>query len=211
MPKLDPKEVAAVFSAPFYNFLLAEDEGKGGEGKGGAGGGGGGVSPPGKWYEGNWAYWHDTPWRMHFFYVPVTSQRVTKPSADGESVVSQKPDPLTNTAADAFKPPALPDGNKEANPEEEARKALKLHVAESAAHVGRYKVWGMTARILVDAAMIAYGQEPEFEHNSHFGDENLILALDKIGTFEEKKTPGGVLTGEDLRRAKKAAEGKGRI
>lgn len=27
----------------------------------------------------------------------------------------------------------------------------------------RYKVWGMTARILVDAARVAYGEEPEFE------------------------------------------------
>lgn len=27
----------------------------------------------------------------------------------------------------------------------------------------RYRVWGMTARILVDAARIAYGEDPEFE------------------------------------------------
>jgi coenzyme A diphosphatase NUDT7 len=27
----------------------------------------------------------------------------------------------------------------------------------------RYKVWGMTARILVDAARVAYGEEPSFE------------------------------------------------
>lgn len=27
----------------------------------------------------------------------------------------------------------------------------------------RYKVWGMTARILVDAARIAYGEDPKFE------------------------------------------------
>lgn len=27
----------------------------------------------------------------------------------------------------------------------------------------RYKVWGMTARMLVDAARVAYGEEPEFE------------------------------------------------
>ena len=27
----------------------------------------------------------------------------------------------------------------------------------------RYLVWGMTARILVDAARLAYGEEPEFE------------------------------------------------
>lgn len=27
----------------------------------------------------------------------------------------------------------------------------------------RYRVWGMTARMLVDAARLAYGEEPEFE------------------------------------------------
>jgi peroxisomal coenzyme A diphosphatase NUDT7 len=27
----------------------------------------------------------------------------------------------------------------------------------------RYKVWGMTARMLVDAARLAYGEEPDFE------------------------------------------------
>lgn len=27
----------------------------------------------------------------------------------------------------------------------------------------RYKVWGMTARMLVDAARVAYAEEPEFE------------------------------------------------
>ena len=31
----------------------------------------------------------------------------------------------------------------------------------------RYKVWGMTARILVDAARVAYGEEPDFEVIHH--------------------------------------------
>jgi coenzyme A diphosphatase NUDT7 len=44
MPRLDAKEVAAVFSAPFHNFLKAEDEPPAG----------GRPLPPGKWYEGSW-------------------------------------------------------------------------------------------------------------------------------------------------------------
>ncbi|RAL62379.1 hypothetical protein DID88_004945 [Monilinia fructigena] len=50
----------------------------------------------------------------------------------------------------------------------------------------RYKVWGLTARILVDAARIAYGEEPEFEHNAHVGDEGLIARLQSTGHLGEK-------------------------
>ena len=53
--------------------------------------------------------------------------------------------------------------------------------------VGRFKVWGMTARILVDAARIAFGKEPEFEHNDHYGDEKIILMAEKEGSFAESK------------------------
>ncbi len=47
----------------------------------------------------------------------------------------------------------------------------------------------MTARILVDAATVAYGEQPEFEHNSHFGDEAMIEGLAKMGRLGEKKRP----------------------
>ena len=49
-----------------------------------------------------------------------------------------------------------------------------------------YRIFGMTARIIVDAARVAYGQEPEFEHNSHFGDEEMIAKLCQSGRFQEK-------------------------
>ena len=68
--------------------------------------------------------------------------------------------------------------------EEEAALGDELEVDE---HPGRYKVWGMTARMLVDAARIAYGEKPEFEHNSHFGDEEMILELEKMGRLTPKK------------------------
>lgn len=47
--------------------------------------------------------------------------------------------------------------------------------------VTRYRVWGMTARILIDAARIAYAREPEFEHNRQPGDEEMITALREMG------------------------------
>ncbi|KOS39482.1 hypothetical protein ACN38_g9685 [Penicillium nordicum] len=49
-----------------------------------------------------------------------------------------------------------------------------------------YRIFGMTARIIVDAARVAYAQEPEFEHNSHFGDEEMIAGLRQLGRLQEK-------------------------
>ncbi|KFX95865.1 hypothetical protein V490_03642 [Pseudogymnoascus sp. VKM F-3557] len=71
IPTLDAKEVAAVFSAPFHNFLKLQDEVPEGE-----------TVPGSKsdWYEGSWVDWHDGyRWRVHNFYVPVNNQKVTKP------------------------------------------------------------------------------------------------------------------------------------
>ena len=64
-----------------------------------------------------------------------------------------------------------------------------------------FRVFGMTARILVDAARVAYGEEPQFEHNSHFGDEEMIGRLLKIGRLSEERRKGEVLTKEVLREA----------
>lgn len=59
----------------------------------------------------------------------------------------------------------------------------------------------MTARILVDAARYAYDQEPTFEHNSHFGDEDMIGRLRKIGRLGDIRRPTDELTKEDLQKA----------
>lgn len=67
--------------------------------------------------------------------------------------------------------------------------------------LNRYRVFGMTARILTDAARVAYGQEPEFEHNSHFGDENMITRLRRLGRLGEVRKRGEELTGDILKRA----------
>lgn len=124
IPRLDAKEVAAVFSAPFHNFLKAEDEALNGE-----------VVPGNKkdWYKGAWTDWHQGRWRMHEFHVPINNQKVTKPKVRDGGLSSI---------------------------DDEGENDVK-------AEIERYKVWGMTARILVDAARVAYGEDPEFEVRCH--------------------------------------------
>ncbi|KAI0191767.1 hypothetical protein EV127DRAFT_427812 [Xylaria flabelliformis] len=144
MPRLDVKEVAAVFSAPFANFLRNADEPRQP---------GDPALPPGHWYDGRWINWDtEDRWRVHNFHVPVDTQRVTTPKVrdDGQAALGDE----------------LPE-------------------EENENHVQRFLVWGMTGHILVDAARIAYGHDPEFEHNEHYGDEALI---------EKQATEGKLLT-----------------
>ncbi|KAK7970471.1 NUDIX domain-containing protein [Apiospora saccharicola] len=146
IPQLNAKEVAAVFSGPFHNFLKQRDERR--------------VAsveqeeeipfPDGDWYDGRWTEWQAEPWRIHNFYVPINNQRVTKPPAR--------------------------DGGQ-------AALADELEEDE----VQRFLVWGLTGRMLVDAARIAYAEEPEFEHNDHYGDEAIIARLEAGGMLPEKK------------------------
>lgn len=139
IPRLDAREVAAVFSAPLYNFLKTADlpprEGQ--------------RLPEGHWYDGSWLTWKDEPWRVHNFYVPVNNQRVSKPRRSSTQ------------------------GN------------LAEKLEEEQARDGRFKVWGMTGRVLVDTARIAYGEEPEMEHNASFGDTNIIHVAEEEGQFSE--------------------------
>lgn len=161
IPRLDAKEVAAVFSAPFRDFLRATpDDDAVGDGE----------EEGRRWYEGSWTEWHGEPWRVHYFHVPVTDQAVVKPPAREGGLA------------------ALDEEGEE----------------EGGKGPGRYKVWGMTARILVDAARVAYGEEPEFEHNAHFGDEGIIAKLEEMGRLGEKKRQGSVVSGEGLKRVKEA-------
>jgi coenzyme A diphosphatase NUDT7 len=123
IPRLDPKEVAAVFSAPFHNFLRSKDEVREGD------------VVPGKrsdWYNGKWIDWFEGRWRMHNFYVPINNQKVSKPK--------------------------VREGGQAAIAEELEKEEDEMQ---------RYKVWGMTARMLVDAARVAYDEEPEFPVGNH--------------------------------------------
>lgn len=149
IPKLDAREVAAVFTAPFYNFLKEHDlpvhEGQE-------------PLPPGHWYDGSWIKWKDIPWKVHNFHVPVNNQRVSTPRRRGS----------LQAAATA----AAAEGKAGLGGEDEPSE--------------RYKVWGMTARVLVDAARVAYGEAPEMEFNEELGDGDIIMIAAEEGQFEEQ-------------------------
>lgn len=181
IPRLDAKEVAAVFSAPFHNFLRKEDEVRPGD------------SLPGQrsdWYSGQWTEWHEGRWRLHHFYVPITNQRVAKPHVreGGQAAIAE----------------ALEE--------------------EEEAGLTRYKVWGMTAKILIDCARIAYDEEPEFEvrpemmpkgtddgwnlvdrcfqYDPELGNEHMIENLFNAGMLGEKVRGAPNMTNEDFKNAK---------
>ncbi|KAF6817693.1 NUDIX domain-containing protein [Colletotrichum plurivorum] len=166
IPRLDAKEVAAVFSAPFQNFLKAKDpeeqlDGSDGRKKR--------PLPPGHWYDGSWIQWKEHPWRVHNFHVPVDDQRVTTP---GDAMDSEHP-----------------QGNLAGKLEHEVS-GKTTDLAENGSNTttgARFKVWGLTAHMLVDAARVAYGREPEFECNPHYGDEEIILQAEKEGTLLTEK------------------------
>lgn len=152
IPRLDAQEVAALFHTPFHSFLFSEDDTAE-------------ANLPGKpsdWYEGTWVDWHQSRWRMHNFFVPVTNQTVVTPKRTTEGQEA------TTGRLQSFQ---------------------------------RYRVFGMTARILVDAARVAYAEEPNFEHNSHFGDEDLIVRLQRLGRLGPFKQPGDEITMDDIHRA----------
>ena len=157
IPRLDAKEVAAVFSAPLHNFLRSEDETPLGPGDGlrqGPGYSNELVPDDGTWYEGRWTAWHNTCFKMHNFYVPIKGQNITRPRLGASQQHGGYPSERGGSTV-----PYSSIQNKDDDPLD---------------RLSRYRVWGMTARILVDCARIAYGEEPEFDVNEHHGDEVLI-------------------------------------
>jgi 8-oxo-dGTP pyrophosphatase MutT (NUDIX family) len=170
IPRLDPKEVAAVFTAPFAQFLQKEwtrqDPGP--------------VNSAGgkhSWYRGTWTDWHESRWRIHNFYIP-------KPTPSASALRRNPSSPSTT-----LRPQDQPEGD---DPRPEPTPLDDLQ---------HFRVFGMTARILVDAARVAYGVEPEFEHNSHFGDEDMLRRLLKVGRLSEIRKKGEELNREVLARA----------
>ncbi|ROT36884.1 hypothetical protein SODALDRAFT_335099 [Sodiomyces alkalinus F11] len=179
IPRLDAKEVAAVFTAPFHNFLLTTDEPRPERTRR--------PLPPGHWYDGRWLSFRDQAWRVHNFHVPVDGQKVSKPQQSPQQEEKTSPEEEPQTRG---------ENGTTAAQEELARK-----LAEEEKETGRYKVWGMTAHILLDAARIAYDEEPEMEHNPHLGDERLIAEAEVEGLLFDKKR--GAEGGEE-------GEGKGK-
>ncbi|KAI7633837.1 hypothetical protein D0864_15627 [Hortaea werneckii] len=233
LPKLDAKEVAAVFTAPFFNFLREKD-----------------VDPtirdqvPGEWYKGSWHSWHETAWRMHQFHVPVTPSTVflaggdnakaSSPAAaaaaaaggipqqDERKSTSDPPAPSSSSSAPRTPPPnpptpsptSEPTGPPGSKPDRTSTLQPPLprtfytppSPSDSTLQQPRYRVFGMTARILVDCARVAYSTEPSFEHNSHFGDEEMIERLLQIGRLAPRRREGEGLTREVMERARRGVK-----
>ncbi|KAK3117521.1 8-oxo-dGTP diphosphatase [Teratosphaeriaceae sp. CCFEE 6253] len=195
LPKLDAKEVAAVFTAPFFNFLREKDVDETTR-----------STVPGEWYKGSWHSWHETAWRMHQFFVPVTPATVFH--ADSRLRRSRKldaspPETATTGASSSPKSAGLPGKPSQSSLQPALPKSF-YSIGGDALQQPRYRVFGMTARILVDCARVAYAEEPEYEHNSHFGDEEMIDRLIKIGRLTPKRREGEILTREIMVEAGRA-------
>jgi len=186
---LNATEVAALFTAPFYNFLLDADLD--------------GSHAPGLWYTGTTNQWYNGYWRTHAFGVPVspstlflarvptsyTHSRRLRSSFRGETTATS--DSTVTIAAPSGAtvlplPPPLPS-----NEDEVLRRP-------------RYRVFGMTARILVDCAKVAYAQEPNFLHTAPFGDEEMLNRLLAVGRMRPEKNENDPLTLDILKEAAKA-------
>ncbi|KAH7025541.1 hypothetical protein B0J12DRAFT_705047 [Macrophomina phaseolina] len=196
IPRLSAQEVAAVFSAPFHNFLRAADEVSASAGEAEAGVEAAGF--PAAWYQGMWTDWHESRWRMHNFYVPVAGQAVARPKGWKAEGDGERPRKRARTAETTPAVNAAEGGNRSA-----ARNLSSDPPKDPLADMERFRVFGMTARILVDAARVAYDEDPEFEHNSHFGDEDMIARLLKMGRLSAERKKGDVITREVLREAAK--------
>ena len=61
-----------------------------------------------------------------------------------------------------------------------------------------YRVFGMTARILVDVAKLAFAEEPDFDHNSQMGEEDMIRKLLDSGRLTAVRKPGSQLSRAEL-------------
>ena len=207
IPRLDAREVAAVFTGPFHNFLRSRDEAEQQiEGEN-----------PDEWYQGAWTEWHQSNWRSKFdFFFLFTSFNVlfAAPLLPGRSMSDDELYWLTYTFSllvhQFFVPVrdravVKPRSSRSQSQKEAVEKlAEQENEQEQAGHTtARYRVFGMTARMLVDVARVAYAEEPEFEHNSHFGDEDMIARLRKIGRLSTQRRPSDELTKEDMQRAAK--------
>ena len=145
---------------------------------------------------------------MHNFYVPVTRRNVAQARVEMETVEEKAG--RQNSAANkrrkvgdngATKAEMKQKEGTRVDAQIKAEKPKKDAERKGYQHQGstidrvihpenRFRVFGMTARILVDAARVAYGEEPEFESNQHIGDEELIARLLRDGYLVGKKREG---------------------
>jgi hypothetical protein len=175
IPRLDAHEVAAVFTAPFEAFLSLS---AGEDGDDTTAGPGPAAAPAASFAE-------------YLAGPPLT--RV--PSNDSGAGGSNLPDPDANDAGDddstAWYAGQWIEWHGEAwrmhnfyVPSASQRVAWAEPPATTMT-MNRFRVFGMTARILVDAARVAFGRDPEFKHNTSLGDEDMIGGLLSKGKLPE--------------------------
>lgn len=90
IPRLDAREVAAVFTAPFHNFLRSRDEAEHQiEGE-----------DPEEWYQGAWTEWHQSNWRSKLvIHFRGRVERIGGPQGPGKINVGLR---LTNMLSTFF-------------------------------------------------------------------------------------------------------------
>lgn len=159
-------------------------------------------------------YCHDSPCFFIFIFSPKDYACREAKQSKNEEEKSKKRKKQTNQAG---KPTPrnrivhqffVRSANHAIKPRSTSNKAQNAAVdtltqQEESGQVQHYRVFGMTARIIVDAARVAFAREPEFEHNSHFGDEEMIAKLRRLGRLSEVRRPGDELTREMMERAAK--------
>lgn len=69
---------------------------------------------------------------------------------------------------------------------------------ESSIEEYSYKVWGLTARILIDSARVAYNEDPEFEINHEIGEESMLKRLWDRGRLKFERRQGDEMTREAI-------------
>jgi len=224
IPRLDAKEVAAVFTAPFHNFLRSADEQTQGQGQQGQGQGHTHTaSPAGRdvgveaagfpadWYQGSWTDWHESRWRMHNFYVPIAGQAVARPKREKMKETNrqaplpygQQRDTARRTQSATAAAPTAQGSSGRGSGGGSGDDSDHVDEHDPLAGLSRFRVFGMTARIMVDAARVAYAEEPDFEHNSHFGDEEMIGRLLRMGRMGPIRKRTDEVTREDMVAASK--------
>ncbi|KAJ5111383.1 hypothetical protein N7532_001918 [Penicillium argentinense] len=207
IPKLDAREVAVVFTAPFQSFLrLSQTPGE----------------DPGEWYRGSWNVWHNSNWRsmVSNFVFPFLSLLIVPkdeatrggydPCQGGNGLVPPFDERHMGEGMEGVGPGRLSDSTwfwlhqffVQAN-DQVVRPRRGAPRVPADGQKERYRVFGMTARIIVDAARVAYAREPEFEHNSHFGDEEMIAKLRRLGRLRGRRSPSDELTLETMEKAAK--------
>ncbi|KAI5786427.1 hypothetical protein DFH27DRAFT_575463 [Peziza echinospora] len=230
IPRLDPKEVSAVFSVPLESFLsktyapryllptvtpttegieTQPQSNSQSQSQSHLKDHTDAIASSTNWYRGEKHNWFGKEWVMHEFMAPVWSDRAVVagegtpiPGIFDDKRIPPEEAALLLRAAAQKTPSSLDLIAGKTVQDEVIEKELRGEGCESKGVLspteggaGRnvlrhYRVWGMTSRILLDAARIAYGRDPEFECLEEVGDEGLIGALWEHGAIRKERFQG---------------------